>query len=179
MRRPHRAGPSRYLSIILKQQIRSSCAPLTATSAPHSNPPIQLPQQFLRLHHKRYGARPGRRAVTHLTPLKLGPGAPARARVLALSWGDAGASPLLRQMAAVLLTRRGCPLAGLVRRAGLASRRSTCCQCAALPTRRRGPVLAGLQQSGFSSRCPGLRLCKGTRSNNTTRAKYSYESNRL
>ena len=45
--------------------------------------------------------------------------------------------------------------------------------------RRRAGFCWVLQQSGFSSRCPGLRLCKGTRSNSTTRAKYSYEFNSI
>ena len=182
MPRPHRAGPSRYLNIIPMRQKRSSCALLVSRSARRSGRPTRLLLRVAPLPRRRrlsYDARPGRPDVMRLDFVVLGPGAPVLILTLALLLVYVVASRRVPPREVVLLTRRGCRLSALVRRAGLASRRSTCCQCAALPTRRRGPVLAGLQQSGFSSRCPGLRLCKGTRSNSTTRAKYSYESNRL
>ena len=156
MPRPHRAGPSRYLSITLKQQIRSSCALLVSRSARRSGRPTRLLLRVAPLPRRRrlsYDARPGRPDVMRLDFVVLGPGAPVLILTLALLLVYVVASRRVPPREVVLLTRRGCHPSGLGRRAGPASRRSTSCQCA---TQVFGWVL---QQSGFSSRCPGLRLC--------------------
>ena len=175
MPRPRPAGPSRYLNIALKLQIRSSCALLVSRSARRSGRPTRLLLRVAPLPRRRrlsYDARPGRPDVMRLDFVVLGPGAPVLILTLALLLVYVAASRRVPPREVVPVTRRGCRLSGLGRRAGPASRRSTCCQCAA-----QGVGFCWvLQQSGFSSRCPGLRLCNSSHSNSTTRAKYSYRS---